>query len=278
MVELLPFFIALGAAMGSFLTVVAERIDALGSVWTGRSQCNACQSQLRWYELVPVLSYVWLRGQCRRCRAVIPRAYVWFEFIAAISFGLIWWRLGGNNPWWLVGMHLGMVCWLLVLLYSDWLHQTFPSVVLYGALIWATVTSAVMALTGQSQSQFIVSDPFFSWIASPAALPYVFLVGGIVGTLALGALAIPSRERWMGYGDVWLAAILGLWNGYPLIVFTLMLAFYLGAIVGGGMLLFGRAPSDHRIAFGPFLIIAAVIIQVWGESIFYAIMKWWGAL
>jgi prepilin signal peptidase PulO-like enzyme (type II secretory pathway) len=269
--ELILLFVV-GLAVGSFLTLVVDRFETAESIWVGRSHCNKCKEQLRWWELVPFISFVALRGKCVRCNTVIPRVYPFFELLTGVAFALVWFK----SESYLVGvLNLLVVSSLLLLVFYDWLHQEFPTVFLIGCGVLVVVSMIVRSTNGAIVSLPTIPEPLFAWLNEPAEVWQRMVVGGLVGAGFLGLFAIPSRGQWMGYGDVVLGGILGAWLGYPLIVIALLLAFYMGAIVGGGMWLLRQLSDNHRIAFGPFLILGAFITYIWSAPLFLAIMKIW---
>lgn len=268
----------LGLAVGSFLTLVVERLDSVESIVAGRSHCNHCKKILSWWELLPFVGFLILRGKCSKCSKVIPKIYPLFELLTALAFVMVGLAQGAQPNYIYLGLELVFVSLLLVLLFYDWLTQTFPAFILYIALGFAVVLALVRAAFLPHIGYIAISDFLFPWLGSPASPYLVAVVGGLVGAGLLGLLAFPSKGQWMGYGDVILMAVLGIWLGYPLVIVALLLAFYAGAIVGGIQLYMKKAAKDHRIAFGPFLIVAAVVTRLYGEPLFRAIMKLWGVL
>ncbi len=272
----LIWFGGLGLAMGSFLTLVVERFDTIESIWRGRSHCNFCKKPLGWRELVPFLGYFLIRGQCRQCQRAIPKIYPVFELITAAVFMVT--RAVATSPtnYGLLALELGVMSVLLALVFYDWLNQAFPS--------WFLATAAVMVvglvvyrhLTGQIPPK-IGFNPVFSWLAPPDNFWFSRILGASVGAGWLGLLAFPSRGRWMGYGDVILITILGFWLGYPDIIICLLLAFYAGALAGLALMAIKKVPRDHRVAFGPFLIFAAIATDIWRPFFFSIIIRLWGA-
>ncbi len=268
----------IGLAVGSFLMVVTERIDTADSFLFGRSHCNHCKKDLSWWKLLPFVGYFLVRGQCLDCHARIPKIYPVFELLTGLIFVLL--RFTAPQPvnYPILIFSLLFVCILLVLFFYDWLHQSFPVSVLWAGLGGVVVLNgAKLVLAPALVSRYVTGTPYFEWIGSPSWPWAALLLGGVVGVVLLGLLAFPSRGRWMGYGDVILIALLGLWIGYPFILVALLIAFYAGAIVGVGQLATKTARKDHHLAFGPFLILGAIITQAWGMPILSTIMKWWGA-
>lgn len=266
----------LGAAVGSFLTVAVERFERGETFAQNRSYCESCKKQLRWWELVPVLSFLFLKGKCARCRASIPQFAFWFEVITASVFFVHAWHnpLGISDPFFYVT--LVIVSSLLLLFYYDLRHQVFPGLYLLVSGVIVAVGVLALSLFGPPDTAVVTTGAGFGWLGSPSSPLLTHVLGGVVGVALLGALAFPSRGKWMGYGDVILAGIIGLWVGYPLVWVSVLLSFYLGAIMGVGLLLVKRVGQDHRIPFGPFLIIGAIVTHIWGNTLFHAIIKLWG--
>ncbi len=259
-VELILFGL-LGLSVGSFLTLLVERLERVESFLFGRSKCNHCDRTLRWWELLPFAGYFIVRGRCPRCNQKIPHIYPFFEAITAAVF--IGMRLATPLPvnYWLLAAQLLLASSFLALAFYDWLYQVFPTSLLVGALV---ATLLVLGL----QAAFL-----------PSAFPLILsssLWGLLIGAVALGLLAFPSRGRWMGYGDVIISAILGLWVGLPGIITTLLVAFYVGAIVGLIQLATKRLRKDHHIAFGPFLIFGGFAAALWGPFLWHLISLIWG--
>ncbi|MGH2569285.1 MAG: prepilin peptidase, partial [Bacteroidota bacterium] len=232
LLELLLFFI-LGLAVGSFVTVVVERLDTVESFWIGRSHCNHCKKVLSWWELLPFISFLILKGRCIRCNRKIPILYPIFELITGLSFlGL---RIATPSPtnYWLLVLELIVITVLLILCFYDWVNQAFPAHVLYLALVLVAILAVVHLSLGTPQGRLVnITDPLFHWLSTPNQAVLFYLYGGIVGAGILGLLAFPSKGTWMGYGDVFVGGIIGLWLGYPFVLIALLLAFYGGAFIG----------------------------------------------
>jgi prepilin signal peptidase PulO-like enzyme (type II secretory pathway) len=245
-----------GAAIGSFLNVVALRYNT-GFTVGGRSECFSCGKTLRWFELVPILSFIILRGKCARCKSKISFQYPVVEFLTGILFALIW-------------------------------SEGYP---FYYTLLLALITSILMVIGVYDVKHTIIPDAL---VYSFIALSFIKLLldnggalfsgAGITGLLAGPALFLPffllwfmSKGRWMGFGDAKLAFgmgwMLGLLPGISAIIF----AFWIGAIAGLLMLLLKRVSrmSVHNrglflilknltikseIPFAPFLILAVYIV------------------
>lgn len=250
----LGLFGVLGLAMGSFLTLVVERLDTTESFLLGRSHCNNCKETLRWWEMLPFAGYFIVRGKCVRCNAVIPKIYPLFELITAAAFIMI--RLTQPEPvnYILLTLELLFASTILMLFFYDWLFQSFPTVLLLLSLIVGLMLNGAiwgLGYTAVDATTFL----------------HQMLLGAVVGAGFLALLALPSRGHWMGYGDVIVGAIIGLWVGYPLVIVALAVAFYAGALVGLIQLATKRLANNHHIAFGPFLILGGFVARIWGEQL-----------
>ena len=232
-----------GLAMGSFVSVVAHRIPRGLSPVGGRSQCPGCGAQIAAYDNVPVLSWLWLRGQCRSCGERISARYPLTELLLAALYVATVLILGTDD----IGeLTLGLVlCTLLVTItLTDLDRRVIPNIVV------ATGAVIGIAIAGISDPQSLVER-------GTAAL-----AGG--GFLFLVVLAYP---RGMGMGDVKLVAMMGLYLGRSLTP-AVLIGFAAGALVGIGMMVrHGAAARKRAVPFGPFLALGGLIGLWFGDAI-----------
>lgn len=224
------FFVGLlGAAVGSFLNVLIDRIPRGEDIISKPSHCDFCKKRLRWFELVPLVSFVFQRGRCRRCSKKLSMQYPLVESATAIGFVLF-------TPHVLT---LAVFCALLVIFVVDLKHQIIPD-----------------SMTG------IV---FFAAIARGPGIGEV--ISGAVAGMSFYALWRVTRGRGLGFGDVKLAAALGLVLGYPHILIGLYTAFLTGALWGVILMITRRAGMKTKIAFGPFLVLGWTVSELWGDEL-----------
>jgi len=236
---LLPVVLFLfGLITGSFLNVCIHRIPRGESVVYPPSHCPACQSRLRPADLVPVLSYLFLRGRCRYCGCRISRTYPVVEIVTGILWVLLL-RAYGPTPQLAYAMVVAGV--LVVIAFIDLAHYLIPNKL----IIWGfALTASANLLTG--------SVP---WV--PA------LLGFAAGGAAFLAISLVSRGG-MGGGDVKLAAFIGFATGWPLAVSALFVGSILAGVVGIFLILLKKKSGKDAIPFGPFLVLGAIIIFLWG--------------
>jgi leader peptidase (prepilin peptidase) / N-methyltransferase len=232
-----------GMILGSFATVVAHRVPRGESIVMGRSRCPSCGATIAAYDNVPVLSWLMLRGQCRRCGERISPRYPLTELAMAALFAATVLILGTDD---LGQLALGLaLCTLLVTVtLTDLERRVIPNpVLLVGALVGAGIAAA----------------------SDPASLPERALAAaGAGGFLFCVALAYP---RGMGMGDVKLVAVMGLYLGRA-VAPALLVGFAAGALVG--LVLIARQGASARkraIPFGPFLALGGIIGLWYGDAI-----------
>jgi len=236
----------LGLLVGSFLNVVIARVPAGESVVRPRSRCPGCGSEIRPRDNVPVLSWLLLRGRCRDCGRPISVRYPLVELLTAGVFALLAWAIGphADLP---AFLYLGAVGVALAAIDLDTKRLpdalTLPSYVVGGVLL------AVAA---------VIDD---AWGA------YVRALVGLVALYAFYYLLMLIKSNGMGFGDVKLAGVLGLylgWLGWGVLAAGAVLAFVLGAIVGIALMAGGRATRRSKIPFGPFMLTGALLAILWG--------------
>ena len=246
-------FALLGAAIGSFLNVCIDRLPAGGSLIHPPSHCDACQHPLSPKDLIPVFSYLWLRGRCRHCQALVPRRSLWVELSAGLLFALIYWRYGLSIEFAVAAFY---TCIFLVILFIDWEHKLILNKVTYPAAVAALIISAFIPQPG------IIS------------LPWPDILNGAVNSLIGGAtgfifLLIPAliNPSGMGFGDVKMAGLIGLATGSRLVLVALVMGIVLGGLVAVILLLFKIKKRKETIPFGPFLSLATIATLLWGSDI-----------
>jgi len=256
-----------GGAIGSFLNVVIDRVPAGGSLLGPPSHCPECGRRLGFAEMVPVLSYVALRGRCRTCGSHIPLRVLWVELATALLFALSIWRYGVTGN---LALALPFLCVLLVLFVIDLEHKIVPNVIVLPAIALALLSIPVQAY---------LLEPRFGHYALPA----LFLradsvlnlrdVGGlsqlIGGLFAFGVFLTIwlVAPRGMGAGDVKLAALCGILTGIPAAVAAVFGSFILGGFVGGGLLLAGVAGRKTAIPFAPFLVVTTAVAMLFLDEL-----------
>jgi leader peptidase (prepilin peptidase) / N-methyltransferase len=237
----------LGLVIGSFLNVVIFRLKS-GKTLNGRSQCLHCKHILSAWDLVPVFSFVFLRGKCRYCDGKISWQYPMVELFTAIFFWLAALKYGGPGVDLMFAAILGS--FLIVIAVYDLKHYLILDKVVFPGIVIAAIYS-------------IASGHVISGLAGAAAVSGFFYLQYLV-----------SRGRWIGFGDVKFGLMLGLIGGWPVALLTLFLAYMLGAVTGVSLIAAGAKQLGSKLPFGTFLSFAAIITMLYGQEI----LDWYMAL
>lgn len=227
----------IGASLGSFLCAWIDR----SAIPTGRSVCDNCQKSLKWFEMIPVLSYLVLGGKCRGCRESIS----FLKILAEISLGLLalaWWlEIDGLNPLALIdGLSLII---LASLFFFDLKYMRLPNTLTLSLAILGLIKILVF---GVSISNLII---------------------GLVPAIIFGIMYLVSKGRWVGLGDVKLLLAIALisTNIEPWLVF--ISSILVGGIIGIGLILAGRAQMSSKIPFGSLLALFTILIIIFRDEI-----------
>jgi leader peptidase (prepilin peptidase)/N-methyltransferase len=242
---------AYGLVLGSFLNVVVYRLPRELSLVRPRSHCPACGAPVRWFDNVPVLSWLALRGRCRACRAPIPPRYPLVELATGALLAAVAARFGPS----LAGAEAAvLVLLLLPLALIDLEHHLLPD---------------ALTLPG------IAAGLAFSALGGLATLPGALLgaaIGGALPYLVIVAYRALRGGEGMGLGDVKLLAMIGAFLGWQGALLALGLGSCAGAAVGVAMMAAGRARRDTELPFGVFLALAAALVLFAGP----AMVRWLG--
>lgn len=232
----------LGLVVGSFANAALWRLEKKKNVLWERSECVHCHHKLGFSDLIPVLSFLLLRGRCRYCRQKISWQYPIVEFVSGLAVLYIYHYSGGPaETIFLAGMFLVT---FLIFVY-DLKFLIIPDVLVILGSAW------------------VLAGGF--WLASPLASGAVWTALAVF--LFFFLMHQLSKGRWVGGGDAKLGFMLGLWLGWPLGILGLLLAYVTGAMVGLGLMAFKKATLKSQIPFGPFLISGAWLAYLWGSLI-----------
>ena len=242
--------------MGSFLNVCIDRLPRNESIVKNPpSHCEVCQHRLAAKDNIPMFSYLRLRGRCRYCQAAIPRRLFWVELATALIFALLYWHYGLSAE---LGIMAFYACLFIIIFVIDLEHGLILNKVVYPSM----VVALLLALLPQSWLTQVIEPG----IASAA-------LGGGIGFALFLLIALVSRGG-MGWGDVKLAALIGLATGFPLVFLAIIMGAILGAIVAVALVIVKKRKFKETIPFGPFLALAAVVTLLWGSNI----LSWYRGL
>lgn len=261
----------LGLLVGSFLNVVIHRLPRMMErQWAAecaelqgkanetetptsrynlvvpRSACPHCGHVIHWYENIPVLSYLALRGRCSQCRAGIGLRYPMVEVATGLLFAWVGWRWGftfTGIAW------CGFAAAVVALACIDWDTTLLPDDITL-PLLWAGIVAAALGLTSTRLPEAV-------WGA----------VGGYLSLwLIYWGFKLLTGKEGMGYGDFKLFAAFGAWFGWPALVPIILMASVIGAVIGIGIKLVGRLREGGYVPFGPFLALGGLTAMVFGPA------------
>lgn len=249
------FLLLLGLTLGSFVNAFVWRLHKKLDFVNSRSKCIHCDKQLAWYDLVPVISWVYLRGKCRYCKSDISIQYPAVELLTAFLFivSFTYWPQSFASTLntlefssWLV-----MLTGLIALAVFDIKWFILPNVLVYPLIALALVTKlSVSYFTEGLQAGVIATG------------------GGIfVGAGLFYLLYAVSNGKWIGGGDVKLGILLGIILGPKSAAVALAIAFILGSLVSLPLLMFKIVSRKQKLPFGPFLILGIIIARLAGDKI-----------
>jgi len=234
-----------GLLIGSFLNVCIYRLPRdLSIVWPA-SRCTTCGRELSWYENIPVFSYLALRARCRSCGERISPMYPAIEIVTALMFaGALAWY--GLTP--LFAVRLVFACAMVVLFVIDLQHQILPNEITLPGIILGLVASVFL-------------EPGFRDA----------LIGAVAGAGILWLIAWTyerlRHQEGLGFGDVKMLAMIGAFLGWPSMLLTLVIASFLGSVVGVSLIASGRGELGSKLPFGTFLAAAAIVAALAGPDI-----------
>jgi len=257
--EIAVFLGVLGAAMGSFAGAMTWRIHTKRELANDRSECEVCHHKLGVLDLIPIFSWLWLRGKCRYCSKPIG----WLPFVAEVAVAAAFVLSYVCWP-------LGFATWQAISLFILWLgyQVALAILVLYDARWMLLPNKIVLPLVAIA---FVDAALRVSLLPGAGVVEYVMYAG--LGLLPLtgvyGGLYLVSKGRWIGFGDVKLAVFMGVVLGWQKALVAFILANVISFVVVLPGLATGKLARTSRVPFGPFLITAFIIAGLWGDQLIH---------
>ena len=245
------FIFIVGAMTGSFLNVCIVRLPLEKSVVFPGSHCVACRTPINWYDNIPLISWIVLKGRCRACKEKISFRYWFVELLTGLTFLIFYWHYGIQPVLW---PYLVMVSGFIVAIFVDFEHRIIPDEVSIGGMIAGVFFSLIIPQLHGMHSPFLGVG--FSLLGLLVGGGAIYLMG-ILGDFVF-------KKETMGGGDVKLMGMVGAFIGWKLALLTFFLAPFFGA--GFGIVEKIRT-KDSTIAYGPFLIMGALVSLFWGGKI-----------
>ncbi|MEW6457167.1 MAG: prepilin peptidase [Acidobacteriota bacterium] len=240
------FIVVVGLVWGSFLNVLIFRIPRDLNIIKPRSFCPSCGKKIKWYDNIPVLSYIFLGGKCRNCYQKISVRYPVVEIITSSSFLIVYERY--YYSFYFIGS-LIFVSALIALAFIDLEHQILPDVITIPGFIFF--------------SAYSVANPFLGFKH--------LILGALVGSGTLLLIYLIylwlRKEEGLGFGDIKMMLLVGAFLGWRKSLLTLIIASFLGAMVGVIMIVFKKKGLKFALPFGTFLSLSAFLSLLYGDII-----------
>lgn len=247
-----------GLILGSFLNVCIYRLPRDESIVTPRSFCPGCRRPIRWFENIPVLSFIFLRGRCRGCGHRISWRYPIVEILSGVLSIWVAIRFAAPGPY--LVFYLLFSAPLLVVAFIDLEHLLIPDAITLPGILVGLASHVVLSTQ--------------AWPAAVFNSVLGILVGGGILWLLSWSYERLRGQVGLGMGDVKLAAMIGAFFGWRAIIFILLVSSVLGTLIGVVVLLAGRRRLDHPLPYGPFMALGAWIYLFSGPELIAWYLGW----
>jgi leader peptidase (prepilin peptidase)/N-methyltransferase len=253
------FFFLLGSAIGSFLNVCIYRIPREKSIVNPPSACPGCEKSIRFYDNIPILSYILLKGKCRDCGSKISIRYPIVELLTGIFFLILYRQFGLTFE---LIVFMIFVSLLIAISFIDLDFQIIPDILSIGGVVLGFILAIIRPLFRDLDPKFGILDSLYG----------IGLGGGLLFAIAWLYQFFTKREG-MGGGDIKLLGMIGAFCGWKGVVFSLVSGSVLGTIVGIPLMLAKGRNTKYAIPFGPFLSLGAIIFIFRGDSLMNLLLK-----
>lgn len=247
------FTFIFGLCIGSFLNVVILRLKSGQRIVNDRSYCPKCKKQLKWYDNVPVLSFIFLKGKCRYCQKKISWQYILVELATGVLFLI--------STFFYTSIVLIVYYWIIISFLVIIFVYDLKYYLILDKIVWPAI-GVIFLFRG---CLFLLENNF-SYLALINYYALLVFSAIIISGFFLGQFLI-SKGKWIGGGDIRLGFLMGLILGWPNCLWGLLLSYILGSVVAVPLLIFGWKTMSSKIPFGVFLTSATLITLFFGEQI-----------
>jgi len=286
------FIFLIGTVIGSFLNVVVDRMDTERSAFKGRSFCPYCGKTLAWWEMVPVLNYLYLRGCCSSCHHKLPLQYPLVEFLTGLLFLSTYLRflrfpLINNTIFNNLFSSWNLENFWLLITFFIWLYWIFVLVaialydikkylvaleILIPAIIISLIYKIVIGILLTSNKFFILEQTNLllgnnTFVFGQYNYFVSLILGIISGFIFIASLAFFTKEKAMGWGDALIGILMGIILGFPNIIIALIIAFLSGGFVSLPLLILKKKTMKSYLPFAPFLVFGTLSVLLFGDII-----------
>ena len=233
------FTFIIGLIIGSFLNVIIYRLPLNDSIVLPSSHCPNCKTRLKFFDLIPVISYIFTKGKCRYCGEKISLIYPIVEILTALLFLLTFLKYGLNTEFVIM---LILISSLIVVSFIDLKYQIIPNIITFSFIPMGLILAII-----------------FSHITFINSLLGLIIPAGILLLIAF------IYKKGMGIGDVKLIGMIGVFIGWKYALISIFIGALIGSAYGIYMMLTDKMTRKTKIPFGPFISSGAVIMILWGD-------------
>lgn len=264
-----------GLVFGSFLNVCIVRVPRRESIVSPGSHCPGCGHSIRWYDNIPVLSYVLLQARCRDCGERISLLYPLVEILTAVVFLLEFRRYGLTLE---LAKALIFAMLILILIFTDFRERRIPHKITLTGIIVGLLLCLVVPVDSRPVGWILGQ-----WNIFPPQI-VLSLLGAVLGALIGGGLFFGAGEAFyhlrhkegLGFGDVMLMLVVGIFLGPLLSLLTILLGSLLGTVIAIPLTIFSSKFRNYQWPYGSFLGIAAIYASIGGDALLRAYLQWGG--
>ncbi len=246
---------AFGAVVGSFLNVCILRLPNRESVVTPRSHCPQCKTPIRFYDNIPLFSYLLLRGRCRACHERISARYLFVELLTAALAVALYYQYGFGLAFFASFVFVGA---LIVISFVDLDARIVPDVISLPGIVIGLIFSVI--------GYYLIHDPF-EFVPTPLSALLGLLIGGGFLLAVAWAYETLTGVEGMGGGDIKLLAMIGAFLGWPSIPITLFFSSLGGSVIGLTVMVVKGVGRRYALPFAPFLCLGAVLYVFFGKDL-----------
>jgi leader peptidase (prepilin peptidase)/N-methyltransferase len=249
MESIFPIFIfILGLLIGSFLNVCIYRIPRGENIAYPASHCTSCGNDIKSYDLIPVLSWILLRGKCRNCGEKISIRYAMVELVTGMLFLLAYYQYGASIY---LLRYLILIPFLIVIAMID-----YDTMEVYTTTTWLAIAVGIVLL-------------MVNFYLGESVVTYIY--GGLLGAGTIIFIILLSKlllgTEGMGWGDAEICGLCGVFLGFKLTLLMLFFSFIIGGVIGVYLLRFKKKNGRSEMPFGPSIIMATFLMMMWGDKI-----------
>ena len=273
------FAFAMGACIASFLNVVIWRVPRGESIVSPPSHCPKCGAAIRWYQNIPILSWLALRGKCANCKAPISPRYILVETLGGILFWLVFMRYASpGKTFGAANVVSVVVMWIWTALmiagsFIDFDHKLLPDFTTVGGMLLGVAYHGVLSLMSFFSAADHSTIRLFDYSIVPSLAGLVFGFGLLWLVRFVGSIAF--RREAMGMGDVFLMGAIGAMCGPVAVIFTLVLSSIVGSVAGVSLIALSKTKFGRfvEIPYGPYLCLGCFVWMLCGPQLVAAYLR-----